>query len=70
MCIPAEQPSSHNSCHHTEDSFLREIVRLLVELDRHGGREIPAIQRTWMEQRQIPAAFPQSFYITIKRLNH
>ena len=37
---------------------------LILQLDSQGGQEKPAIQETWMGPRQIPAASPQSFYIT------
>ena len=38
---------------------------VILQLDHQGGREKPERQETWMGPRQLPAASPQSFYITI-----
>ena len=49
-----EQPNSHSSCNHIEDSLSQAMARpavwelplVIIQLGRQGGQEKPAIQET------------------------
>ena len=68
-----EQPNSHKSCNHIEDSFSQAMVRPAVGYITAGSSGRPGKTCNTGNlngAKTLPAASPQSLYITTKWLNH